>query len=74
MIADLRLEHQAREVREGERPDDFMAPALLSAFERSHLRDAFVVIKTMQSALICSTYTQHKLHLLVPANELNVVL
>jgi CBS domain-containing protein len=27
-----------------------MAPTDLSDFERSHLRDAFVVIKTMQSA------------------------
>jgi CBS domain-containing protein len=27
-----------------------MLPADLSDFERSHLRDAFVVIKTMQSA------------------------
>jgi CBS domain-containing protein len=28
-----------------------MAPTDLSDFERSHLRDAFVVIKTMQSAV-----------------------
>jgi CBS domain-containing protein len=28
-----------------------MAPARLSDLERSHLRDAFVVVKTMQSAL-----------------------
>jgi CBS domain-containing protein len=27
-----------------------MAPTDLSDFERSHLRDAFVVIKTMQNA------------------------
>jgi CBS domain-containing protein len=28
-----------------------MAPSDLSDFERSHLRDAFVVVRTMQSAL-----------------------
>jgi CBS domain-containing protein len=28
-----------------------MAPSDLSEFERSHLRDAFVVVRTMQSAV-----------------------
>jgi CBS domain-containing protein len=51
LIADLRLTHQAREVRDGQTPDNFMAPSSLSSFERSHLRDAFVVVRTMQSAL-----------------------
>ncbi len=50
MIADTRLEHQARQIRRGDKPDNFMAPTDLSDFERSHLRDAFVVVKTMQSA------------------------
>ena len=50
MIAETRLAHQADQIKRGERPDNFMAPADLSDFERSHLRDAFVVIKTMQSA------------------------
>ncbi len=50
LIAQTRLEHQAEQVRRGERPDNFMAPATLSEFERSHLRDAFVVVRTMQSA------------------------
>lgn len=50
LIAQTRLEHQARQVREGRRPDNFLAPATLSAFERSHLRDAFVVVRAMQSA------------------------
>lgn len=51
VIAETRLEHQARRVRRGERPDNFMAPSDLSEFERSHLRDAFVVVRTMQSAV-----------------------
>ena len=50
LIAQARLEHQAEQVRAGGRPDNFLAPAGLSAFERSHLRDAFVVVRTMQSA------------------------
>jgi CBS domain-containing protein len=51
MIAEARLAHQARQIRNGHAPDNFMAPAYLSDFDRSHLRDAFVVIKTMQSAI-----------------------
>lgn len=51
LIAQVRLEHQARQVKAGARPDNFMAPAELSDLERSHLRDAFVVVRTMQSAL-----------------------
>jgi CBS domain-containing protein len=51
LIAHTRLEHQARRVKAGERPDNFIAPSELSDFERSHLRDAFVVVRTMQSAV-----------------------
>lgn len=51
LIAQTRLENQARLVRSGRKPDNFMAPHDLSDFERSHLRDAFVVVRTMQSAL-----------------------
>lgn len=51
MIAEVRLENQARLIRSGRKPDNFMAPSDLSDFERSHLRDAFVVVRTMQSAI-----------------------
>lgn len=51
LIAQTRLEHQAMLIRAGGRPDNFMAPNVLSEFERSHLRDAFVVVRTMQSAI-----------------------
>ena len=51
LIADTRLEHQGEQVRSGAAPDNFLAPADLSDFERSHLRDAFVVVKSLQSAL-----------------------
>ena len=51
LVAETRLEHQLRRVRAGHKPDNFISPSDLSDFERSHLRDAFVVVRTMQSAL-----------------------
>lgn len=51
LIAETRLEHQVSRAKSGDKPDNFMAPSVLSDFERSHLRDAFVVVKTMQSAI-----------------------
>ena len=52
LIAQTRLIHQAGQIKQGQAPDNFLPPDILSAFERSHLRDAFVVVKTMQSALM----------------------
>ena len=51
LIATTRLEHQAAQVKAGRAPDNYLDPSDLSDFERSHLRDAFVVVKTMQSAI-----------------------
>lgn len=51
LIAQTRLNHQAAQIRAGEKPDNYLAPSRLSDFERSHLRNAFVVVRTMQSAL-----------------------
>ena len=51
LIARMRIETQAALVRSGRRPDNYLAPGDLSDFERSHLRDAFVVVRTMQSAV-----------------------
>ena len=51
LIAETRLEHQAARIKAGEAPDNYLAPSSLSDFERSHLRDAFVVIKSLQSAV-----------------------
>lgn len=51
LIADTRLEHQAEQVKAGQKPDNYLSPSDLSEFERSHLRDAFVVVKSMQSAI-----------------------
>ena len=51
LIAGTRLRNQAAQVGSGRAPDNYMAPAALTDFERSHLRDAFVVVRTMQSAI-----------------------
>ena len=51
LIAETRLKHQARQIKDGKNPDNFMRPTVLSEFERSHLRDAFVVVRTMQAAI-----------------------
>lgn len=51
LIAETRLATQAEEIKSGAAPDNFMAPSDLSDLERSHLRDAFVVVRTMQSAV-----------------------
>lgn len=51
LIALTRLRHQLGCIQAGGRADNFMIPSTLSDLERSHLRDAFVVVKTMQSAL-----------------------
>ncbi|GAA6182748.1 DUF294 nucleotidyltransferase-like domain-containing protein [Shimia sp. NS0008-38b] len=51
LIAETRLEHQRHQIQSGTAPDNFLAPANLSDFERSHLRDAFVVVKSLQAAI-----------------------
>ena len=51
LIAQTRLEHQVRRVKAGNDPDNFMQPWHLSDFDRSHLRNAFTVIKKLQSAM-----------------------
>jgi len=50
-ISSLRIEHQARQIREGVPPDNFLSPDNLSQFERNHLKDAFSVVRTMQNVL-----------------------
>jgi CBS domain-containing protein len=54
-ISLTRLRHQARKIRAGEKADNYLEPEALSSFERSHLKDAFGVVKTMQAAM-ANTY------------------
>lgn len=51
VIALLRLQNQAANVKYGRELNNYLAPAELSDFERNHLRNAFVVVRTMQSAI-----------------------
>ncbi|MEQ8823548.1 MAG: DUF294 nucleotidyltransferase-like domain-containing protein [Filomicrobium sp.] len=53
-IAITRLRHQARQIRAGKKPDNYMAPEEVSHLERDQLKKAFQVIKTIQSALSSS--------------------
>jgi len=50
-LAKLRIAHQARQTRAGQTPDNFLALEELSNFERSHLKDAFGVVQTLQGVL-----------------------
>lgn len=50
-IATLRVRHQVRQLRAGEKTDNFVSPDELSPLERGHLKDAFLLINTMQESL-----------------------
>jgi CBS domain-containing protein len=50
-LGKLRIAHQARQTRAGQTPDNFLALEELSNFERSHLKDAFGVVQTLQGVL-----------------------
>ncbi len=50
-IATTRLRHQVRQIDAGLSPDNFLDPRELSALERSHLKDAFAVVATLQASL-----------------------
>lgn len=50
-LALLRARHQVEQIKQGLPPDNFVIPKNLSALERSHLKDAFGVIASMQKHL-----------------------
>lgn len=50
-INHLRLVHQAAEVRQGRRPDNFVAPARLTSLDQRTLKEAFAVIARAQRSL-----------------------
>lgn len=47
----LTLQHQAKQLREQEKPDYHIDPKDMGRMDREHLRDAFRIIKSMQNAL-----------------------
>ncbi|MDO8718799.1 MAG: putative nucleotidyltransferase substrate binding domain-containing protein [Polaromonas sp.] len=50
-LGTLRIAHQARQTARGQAPDNFLALEELSNFERSHLKNAFLVVQTLQGVL-----------------------
>ena len=50
-ISYVRLRHQVAQVRRGDLPDSFVAPRDLSSFDKRHLREAFAIVRSSQSAL-----------------------
>ncbi|MBK1706353.1 DUF294 nucleotidyltransferase-like domain-containing protein [Halochromatium glycolicum] len=51
LINTLRIRHQAEQLSKGEHADNFLAPERLSPLERGHLKDAFILINSMQETL-----------------------
>ncbi|MDO5734948.1 MAG: DUF294 nucleotidyltransferase-like domain-containing protein [Propionibacteriaceae bacterium] len=51
LINYVRLRHQVRQLKSGRKPDSHLAPADLTSFEKRHLRDAFGIVRKMQSAV-----------------------
>lgn len=50
----VRLIHQAKQIRAGQQPDNFVSPGELSSFEKRHLRDAFQIVRTAQQTILQS--------------------
>ncbi|MBF0620363.1 MAG: cyclic nucleotide-binding/CBS domain-containing protein [Magnetococcales bacterium] len=46
-----RIRHQAKRLRSGQSPNNYLPPEELTPFERDHLKDAFLIVRTMQSAM-----------------------
>lgn len=55
-IATVRIKAQVRAVKAGQPPSNYLSPADLSRIERKHLRDAFLMVRAMQSHL-AGTYS-----------------
>ena len=45
LVNELRIAHQAAQLRRGKAPDNVIDPASLSPLERDYLKDAFAVIR-----------------------------
>jgi CBS domain-containing protein len=50
-IGTLRVQHQAEQIRLGQKPDNYVSPQSLSKLEREHLKEAFRVISRMQETI-----------------------
>lgn len=51
LLGSLRIEHQAKQIKNNQPADNHLAPNTLSKLEREHLKDAFKVIRSMQKVI-----------------------
>ncbi len=51
LFTELRLDHQVEQMRDGVAPDDFLDPNRLSALTRSHLKEAFRAVASLQKRI-----------------------
>lgn len=51
LVNDMRIRHQAEQLRAGVEPDNLIAPATLSPLERDYLRDALKVVRSALDSL-----------------------
>jgi CBS domain-containing protein len=57
LIGSLRVGHQVEQLRAGREPDDYVDPATLSPLMRSHLREAFRAIASIQKRVAADLST-----------------
>lgn len=50
-ISRVRLQHQAKQIENGQKPNNYAPPEELSALERRHLKDAFEVVSNLQESM-----------------------
>jgi CBS domain-containing protein len=50
-LAFVRIQHQARQILQERKPDNFLHPVEISNFERTQLKDAFRVVASLQNIL-----------------------
>lgn len=50
-LAFTRIQHQARQIATGLKPDNFLNPDEISNFERTQLKDAFLLVQSLQNVL-----------------------
>lgn len=51
-INSVRLHHQAKQIENKIEPDNYAPPEELSSLEKKHLKDAFEVVRNLQSAMV----------------------
>ncbi len=58
-LSTVRISHQARQIKANHSADNYLPPEELSSLERRHLKDAFDIIRTYQSAMASRYQTSH---------------